>query len=164
MKVAIIIISFILEGILSNYLPVNGILAPLFTLVSLVIVYPYFNGNKREYYKYAFFLGLIYDIVYTDTIIYYAFMFLLISYMVTSLMRILSDNYLNLVIITVILIVIFRIITYILMVITGNLIFNYHTLLKGIYNSLLINIIYALLLLFITDTISKKFNIKKSSY
>lgn len=159
MKELILIISFLLDGVISNYLPVNGIFASLFTLVSLIIVYPYFSGDKRSYYKYAFILGLAYDLIYTDTMIFYAFLFLLLAFIITKFMLVLNDNYLNIVIITIVSIVIFRSITYVLMVITGNVSFNYHLWFKGIYSSILVNIIYALILLFI----SARFNIRKKS-
>ena len=98
MKEAILIISFILDGIFSNFLPSNSIFNSLFTLVSLIIVYPYFNGNRHDYYKYAFILGLAYDLIYTDTVIFYAFVFLSVSFIISRFMLVLANNYLNIVI------------------------------------------------------------------
>ena len=164
MKLFILITSFLLDGIVSNYLPLNGIWNQLFTITSLIIVYPYFNGNKREYYKYSFILGIFYDLIYTDTIIFNAFMFLLMARIIVKLASVLSDTYINLLIITLMLIIVYRSVTYILMVITGNLIFDYHSLFKGIYNSILVNIIFVITMPLITKFISKKFKIKKSSY
>ncbi len=164
MKLFILITSFLLDGIVSNYLPLNGIWNQLFTITSLIIVYPYFNGNKREYYKYSFILGIFYDLIYTDTIIFNAFMFLLMARIIVKLASVLSDTYINLLIITLMLIIVYRSVTYILMVITGNLIFDYHSLFKGIYNSILVNIIFVITMTLITNFISKKFKIKKSSY
>ena len=164
MKTFILVFSFLLDGILSNYLPINSLFTPLFSLVSLIIVYPYFNGNKRDYYKYAFLLGLFYDLIYTDTLVFHAFLFLFMSFLITKFTLVLSDNYLNLIIITVITIVIFRSVSYILIFITGNINIDYHVFLKGIYSSLILNIIYSVILLFITNFISDKYNIKKNSH
>lgn len=164
MKIFIFVVSFLLDGILSNYLPINGLFTPLFSLVSLIVVYPYFNGNKRDYYKYAFLLGLLYDLIYTDTLVFHAFLFLFMSFLITKLTLVLSDNYLNLIIITIITIIIFRSVSYILIFITGNINLDYHIFLKGIYSSLILNIIYSVILLFITNFISDKYNIKKNSH
>lgn len=162
MKEVILVISFLLDGIFSNFLPVNGIFAPLFTLVSLIVVYPYFDGDKRNYYKYSFVLGLIYDLIYTDTMVYYAFLFLFMAFIIIKLTIILNDNYINIVIITIISIIIFRSITYILMVITGNVSFNYHIWFNSIYSSILANVIYAVILLSIANFINRKIKFKKS--
>ncbi len=164
MKIFILVFSFLLDGIISNLLHIGSLFLPLCSLVSLIIVYPYFNGNKRDYYKYTFLFGLAYDLIYTDTLVFYAFLFLFMAFIITKLTLVLSDNYLNLVLITIILIILFRSVSYILIFITGNIIFDYHILLKGIYSSLIFNIIYAVILLTITNYISDRFNIKKSSH
>lgn len=163
MKEFILIISFLFDGISSKFLPINGVFYPLFSLVSLIIVYPYFNGDKHNYYKFSFILGFAYDSIYTDTMIFYAFLFLLMAFIITKLMILLNDNYFNVIIITIISIIIFRSITYILIVMTGNISFNYHIWFKSIYSSILANVGYALMLLFITNFISNKFKIKKNS-
>lgn len=163
MKFLIIIISFLLEGIVSNYIPLNSIFCPLFTLASLIVAYPYFNSDKTLYYKCSFVLGLAYDLIYTDTMIFYAFLFLFISYIITKLSIVLADNYINSIIILMICIILFRVITYILIVMTGNMSFNIHVLFKGIYSSFLANIIYIILLLLITNFIDFKFHIKKKT-
>ena len=49
MKVIILIVSFLLEGVISNFVSINGFMAPLFTLVSLIVIYPLFD-DVSEYY------------------------------------------------------------------------------------------------------------------
>ena len=46
MIVLISMISFFLDGILSRYILPNSLFLPLFTIVSLVIIYPYFNNDN----------------------------------------------------------------------------------------------------------------------
>ena len=130
MKIFILVFSFLLDGIISYLLPINSLFLPLCSLVSLIIIYPYFNGNKKDYYKYTFLFGFLYDLIYTDTLVFYAFLFLFMAFIITKLTLVLSDNYLNLVLITVILIILFRFISYILIFITGNISFDYHILLR----------------------------------
>lgn len=69
MIIFISVFSFLLDGILSKYL-IKTIFAPMLTIVSLVIIYPYFNNNNYRYLKYNAIIGLLYDIVYMDTIFY----------------------------------------------------------------------------------------------
>ena len=71
MIVAILLISFAIESIVSNLIPLNSIFIPLFSIVSLVVVYPLFNGDKNKFLIYSFIFGLLYDIVYTNTIFVY---------------------------------------------------------------------------------------------
>ena len=48
MIVFISILSFLLDGILSRYILQTTLFLPLFTIVSLVIIYPYFNNNNLK--------------------------------------------------------------------------------------------------------------------
>ena len=49
----IVIVSLILDGILTNFLPYMvsdlSIFTPLLTVVSLVIIYPFFKKDKKKY-------------------------------------------------------------------------------------------------------------------
>lgn len=161
MKLAILIISFILDGIFSNVLSINSLFYPLFTLISLIVIYPYYNSNQT-FYKHAFCIGLAYDLIYTDTMIFYAFLFVLLSLIISKLSVLLTDNYVSLLIISLLSIVIFRTLTYISIIITGNMPFSFAILLKGIYSSLIANLLYVIVLNMITDVLSKKLKIRKN--
>lgn len=69
------ITTFILEGIISNYITID-----------LIIFYFYFKKNK-----YPFFMGILYDIIYTDTLLLHAFIFIIISFLIN---KIRDKNYL----------------------------------------------------------------------
>jgi rod shape-determining protein MreD len=160
MPVIILVVSVLLEGILSNFLPINGLLTPLFTLVALIIIYPFFKDNYFDYYKYAFITGIVYDLLYTDTIIFDAIVFCFMVFIITKLCVMLSDNYVNVSIITVLCIIIYRCVTYSLLLLVGNVSWNFMTLLASIYNSLIINIIYCILLFGLTNYLKKKLKIR----
>ncbi len=161
MKYAIVVISFFLDGIFSNIFPINSVFYPLFTLMSLIIAYPYYSDNNT-YYKFVFFMGALYDLIYTDTFIFYAFVFLLVSMIIAKLSVWLADNYLSLMIITLISITFFKSISYLLMVITGNMKFSFDILFKSIYSSLIVNIIFVIILNITVTFISKRLGIRKS--
>ena len=150
-----IIISFILDNFISNFINHNSLFYPLFTLLSLIIIYPKFIKKINKYYLTSFLLGLIYDIAVTDTLFLNAFIFLLLSYIINYIFRKTPYNYLSVLIISFISIIYYRVITYIVLLLLNYLNFNLLTLLKSIYNSLILNIIY------ITILYNKKLIFKK---
>ncbi len=156
MKAIIIIISFLLEGVVSNFVPINGFFAPLFTLVALIIIYPLFD-EEVEYYKYTFLTGLAYDLFYTDTILFHAIIFCFMAFIITRLNLVLSDNYLNILIIMGICILIYRVVTYGFLVLVSSMVFDMAALIMSILKSLIINLIYSVLLFFIVKKCQKKY-------
>lgn len=163
MVAIVLIISFILDSLISNFIPLNSIFMPLFTLMSLIIIYPYFNNHKTKYLLVCFVTGLFYDLIYTNTIVIHAFLFLVIGFIIIRLNLILSNNYLNVAIMAIIIIIIYRIIAYGLLLITANIDFNFMTLLKSIYSSLILNLIYVVLTFIITDQIATKLKIRRAN-
>ncbi len=159
MKAIIIVISFLLEGIVSNFVPINGFLAPLFTLVALIIVYPLFD-EVSEYYKYAFVTGLAYDLFYTDTILFHAIIFCFMAFIITRLNLVLSDNYLNILVIMGICILIYRVVTYSLLVLVSTMAFDFMALIISVLKSLIINLIYSALLFFVVKKCQRKYKYK----
>ena len=95
MIVLISVISFLLDGIFSNILS-DTIFLPLLTIISLVVIFPYFNDNRYRYLKFIALLGLLYDIVYCNTIFYNFFIFMIIGFIVMFIDYLLSNNlYIN---------------------------------------------------------------------
>lgn len=155
MKVIILIVSFLLEGVISNFVPINGFMAPLFTLVSLIVIYPLFD-DVSEYYKYVFVTGLVYDLFYTDTIIFHAIIFCFMAFIITRMNLVLSDNYINFLIIMAICILIYRTFTYSLLVLVSSVSFSFIALILSILKSLIINLIYSAILFFVLKKVRKK--------
>ena len=140
----------------------NGIFIPLFSLIGLIVSYEFFSLEKKEFYKCAFILGICYDLIYTDTFVFYAFLFMVMSFVIMHISKILPSNYFGLIIVSLICIILFRCTTYFFLIVTGNVRFNLNNLYKSIYNSLLINIIYGFIIKFICNLIvSYKFKRKK---
>ena len=156
-----IIFSFLFESAFSNLVNMNGILLPLFLLTSLVILYPYFNNKKVTFIITCLVCGLIYDISFADSIFINT-----ISFSICSIITVLGYNYINYNIfnsnfLNILIITLYRIISYLLLCIVDYIKFNEATLIKGIYNSLIINLIYGIVLYFIAEKSSKIFKIKK---
>ncbi len=137
-----IIISFFLDNICSNFITLNSLFYPLFSILSLVLVYPYFNKNTSDYLIIAFTLGLSYDLVYTDTIFVNAFIFLILAYILRKVFSKITYNYLSVLLVSIITIIYYRAVTYVVLIIIDYLDFNILSFLKSVYSSIFINIIY----------------------
>ena len=161
--ITILAFSFIFEGIFSNFISAYSFFSPLFVLMSLIIIYPFLINNKETYYKCCFIIGLLYDIIYTDTIIVHAFLFLIIGFIITKINLVLANNHVNVIIMALIIIILYRTILYCLLILTSNVDFNFWNFLQSIYLSLIVNIIYIVILNMITDKVSLKFKIYKGN-
>ena len=66
----ILLISIILDGVLTNFLPylVNdlSIFTPLLTVVSIFILYPLNRKKENKFFILIFIVGIIYDLLYTN--------------------------------------------------------------------------------------------------
>ncbi len=148
MRLIIIIVSFLLEGIVSNFVPMNSFLVPLFTLTALIMIYPLFD-EAALYYKYTFITGLAYDLLYTDTILFHAIIFCFMAFLITKLNLVLSDNFINTLIIIGVCILVYRVMTYSVLILVGSVDFNISDLIFSVLRSLIINLIYSLILFLI---------------
>lgn len=163
MLVAItLIVSFCLDGIISNFIPLySQLLIPLLTLMSLLIVYPYFNHHENDYLKVAGVLGLCYDIVFTDTVFLNCVLFLLVALFIRLLNEWFSNNIFSVGLMAMLVITFARILEYSILSLVGFFAFDWMYLFQGIYSSILLNVIYVMLLYVVTDKISRKFHIRK---
>lgn len=139
-------IGFYLEGTISNFIFVStNFFNPLMSLITIVGIYPFFK-NKKRYYQICFVYGILYDFVYTNTLIFHGFLFLLIGYLLHYIYKILPLNISSMIILSFSSIVIYRIVGYILLCIIGNRSFSFKILFYSITSSLIINIIYMIFL------------------
>lgn len=152
----IVVISFLLDNLVSNFISIKGIFYPLFSLLSLVIVYPY---NKKNYLKISFIIGLLYDITYTDTLFLNAFIFLISAYFIKQIFKKIEYNYISYLFASLLIILFYRISTYSILLIITYTSFDISILLKSIYSSIIINIIYLTIVYII---INRKLIFKKT--
>ena len=142
----IIAFSLLLELIFSNIVPINSFLTPLFAFTSLVILYPYFKNKNLNYIITCALFGLIYDICFTDSIFINT-----ICFSICGIISILCYNYFKYNIyssniLNIFNLIIYRIMSYLLLIIVSYLKFNSLILFQGIYNSIVVNIIYGVLI------------------
>jgi rod shape-determining protein MreD len=157
----VLIASFVLESIVTNMVGLNSVLLPMFSIVSLVIIYPYFNNNDSYFLRVCAISGLFYDIVFTNTLFLNASLFLVIGLILKKINSAVSNNHLNVPFMTGLIIIFYRVVTYVILLIVNYIDFNGIVLLRGIINSLVINIAYAAIVYAGTDYYSRKYKITK---
>lgn len=154
------IISFLLDGLVSNIVSKNGLFIPLFSLMAIVLIYPYLKKKDLNiYYRYIGIIGLLYDIVYTGDFLLSALIFIGLGMLVHYLSDFFLNNILNTLFIGLVVIIGYRLITYIITILALNTDFSWFILVKGIYSSLIVNILYLILGYVVCKKISKKHKI-----
>lgn len=139
----ILVISFLLDNLISFFLNTNLLFNPLLSLVSLIIIFRYYHRkDENKYLITSFVLGIVYDIVCTDTIFLNAGIYLLLSLFIIKFYKIFSYNLLNSAILLIIVIIFYRSITFLVLSNFNFISFNLYHLLQSIYSSLILNLLY----------------------
>lgn len=157
----ILIISFLLEGFMSIYFP-SGIIntsmfSTLYTLISFLIIYPYFN-NEKKYYILLIIFGLLIDIVYTNTFIFNTILFLILSLVIEILNNILPNNIFTINVKSIIIVFLYHILSFIILNVINYDSYTLGMLFNILVNSIIMTIIYTLVLYLITKKIFSNYD------
>lgn len=159
-SIVILVVSFVLEIILNNFLPFMvgdlSLFTPLFVLVSLFIIYPFFKKNQRMYFIISFLVGFVYDLLFTNLIFYNAILFVAIAFISNILYKYMEIHYLNLFIYIVLLVIIYEVMNAIVILLFNLVPISFMKLVYKISHSLVINILYGEVLYFIINHFFKK--------
>lgn len=159
--IIITIISFLLEGIFSFYIPISSrFWLPIPTLLSVCFCHVYFLKNKN-YIWYSFLTGILYDIAYTNTLFLHGILFVCMGYIGKKISKFISHTWYQFLIMTIMLIVIYRLLSYTILISVGYLHFNLSFFLSITMASFLWNLIYSVLLYGIDHFILKRFTTKR---
>ena len=157
----VIIISIILDGILSNFLPYTignlSYFTPLLTLVSLFLIYPFYIKKAKKYYIAALIMGLIYDLLYTNLLFYNSILFLIISILIKYLYKNFEVNYFNIILYIIVIITSYEIIQALIILSFQLVPITISKLIYKIIHSLILNIIYTEIVYFIIQKLPKKY-------
>lgn len=160
----LLIFSFFLQGILSLYLPFHHALHFLsfnFLIVTLVLIYPILQKKKKItfYYIICIVYGFFFDLVYTNTLVIDSLLFLLIGFIVKSMYLKLKDNIGSLFIVILISNYLYDLIFYLLLLLFKNVQFYPLDLFYKFLNSIILNLIYAIVLFIATSRYKKAIKI-----
>jgi rod shape-determining protein MreD len=146
-RFVILIIAFILDGLLTNFLPYGvghlTLFTPLFCVVSIFLIYPFYYKKHKEYFITAFILGILYDLFYTNLLFYNGLVFLLMAFIASKLYNNFEVNNLNIILFTIIMVVIYEVIGASIILVFNLVPMSFSRLLYKIDHTLILNIIYA---------------------
>ena len=120
--VTYVIISFLLDSIISNLIPFNLIdpswFKTIYSIISLVILYNYFD-NQNKYLSIVIILGIFFDIVYTNTFILNVIVFLIIYLILSRLDYVITTNIFTINLKSIVCISLYHILTYIILLLSN---------------------------------------------
>jgi len=157
----IIIVSLLLDGILTNFLPYLytnlSIFTPLFTLVSIFMIYPFFKKKEKSYFIIIFIVGIIYDLLYTNLLFFNGVLFVVIGLLIKYIYKTYEITPLRLILYIIILVTAYESLTGIILLIYNIVPVTFYKVFYKIINSLLLNIIYSELIYLIIKLIPSKY-------
>ena len=160
-EIIILICSFFLDGILSNFLPYMvgdlSIFTPMLTIVSLIVVYPFFIKKERYYFISCFVLGICYDFMYTNLLFYNAVLFSLVGAIVLLLYKYIRPTLLSLLLFIIVVISSYECMNAIIILLFQLVPMTFYRLLYKIGHSLLLNLCYGEIVYFIIWLLPSKY-------
>ncbi len=154
-------ISFFLDGILTNFLPylpnTLSYFTPLLTIVTIFIMYPFYRKETKKYYRDMFLLGMIYDLFYTNLLFWNALLFLILAVLSKFLHKNFEINFLNLIFLVSIIIIVYECSTALIILVFQLVPITLSKLFYKILHSLLLNILYIQSLYLILKIIPEKY-------
>ncbi len=136
----LILISVILDGILSILIPLNSMFRPKLTITAIYFLYSKYKKNKTSYFILLIITGIVYDLLYTNILLLHPIIF----YLLGNFVKYIKDNYNKTptIIGLVLTIIFYETLIFILMSIFRITKTNIISLLIIIGNSLLLNVLY----------------------
>ncbi len=139
-------VSFLLEGIFSYYIPIStAYWLPVPTLLSICFCHIYFLKHKN-YIWFCFLFGILYDIVFTNTLFLHGTLFVVMGFISQKICRLISHTWYQFFLFILVLVAIYRLFTYIILITTGYFPFELSYFLSITMASFLWNLIYGIIL------------------
>jgi len=162
-SVIVLIFSFLFQGFISNYINYTltspSWFSTIYILITLVILFPYFD-NSKNYLKLLIIFGLLMDIVYTNTFILNVVVFLIIYFLCKLINFFLPHNIVTINLLNIISVVIYHILIFVILMIIGYDKYPLGLLFIIIKRSVPMTIIYGTVMYFIISKTLNYLNIK----
>lgn len=157
----IVIFSLLLDGILTNFLPYMvqdlSFFTPMLTLVSLILIYPFFKKRLRKYFIICFVTGIVYDLLYTNLLFLNGLLFLVTGILTMLFYRYFEVRYFTLILAIVVMICLYECLTVSIIFLFQLVPVSFGRLFYKISHSLLLNIIYGEILYGIIQLLPNKY-------
>ena len=159
-----LVLCLILEGISSLYISYSlinpSIFMTLYVIVGLVVIYPYFI-NKKKYLYLVIIFGILFDVIYTNTILINLVIFILIYLFNRLLDEILPNNIFVINIKSYLAVILYYTLTYVIMVLTNYASYPVSMLFRIYYSNIIMSVIYTTLSYIVIGILTNKFNVKE---
>lgn len=159
-----LIISFLFESIMSNVFPATfgnvSCFSTIYTIIAFVIIYPYFT-NEKKYYILIIIFGCLFDILYTSTILINLMLFIIVAIVIKVLNNFISDNIFMTNIISIICIIIYHLLLFVILNLTTSGVYGISLLLEIITHSIIMTIICSSISYLVIKFIYNKLDIKQ---
>ncbi len=163
-SVTSLIISFMLQGLMSNFFVFSlnniSIFNAIFLLINFAVLFPFFENDKKMLSLIIIF-GLLFDITYSNTLLLSTCIFVLIFYLNKAFNFLFPSNILTVNIFSIISMIIYHSFTFLFLKIYQFDSYNYMKILKVIFSNMIMTVLYTTLLFWLLDFIFKRFNLKK---
>lgn len=146
----IILVSFILDIILSNLLPYMrenlSFFTPLIVPITIYLIYPYYKDNIKKYLILITIIGVIYDLLMTNLLFFDAILFFIIGIITIYMNKNIRKTHISNIISIILIIIIYELLEAVFFIILNTIRINLYELIYYITHSLLLNIIYGVII------------------
>ncbi len=157
----LLIVSFILDGLLTNFLPFMvgdlSLFTPLLTLTTILLIYPLYRKKESKYFITLIITGLLYDLFYTNLLFLNAILFCLCGLIIKYLYKNFDFDFFKILLFTILIITIYETTTALIIILFNLVPMTLTKLLYKIAHSLLLNVIYAEIIFFIIKILPSKY-------
>lgn len=164
LSIIILIISTLIQGIMSNYLGYTvdslSTFSTIYVLIALLILAPYFE-NKKKYLIILIIFGLIIDITYANTFVLNTCLFITVYYLSRTFHFFFPYNWITISISNLLSIFAYHIISFLFLSILRYDTYTFSSLFKILSHSILMTIIYSNIIYTIVVFITQKFQLKE---
>ena len=162
LSVITVIVSFLIQGIMSNCLGYHfqslSIFLTVYPLIAILVLVPYFENHTKRYF-FLFIVGLIIDVVYTHTFILNACLFIGIYFFSSFFHFYFPYNLLTINISNLLSIFIYHIFTFVFLFLMRYDNYSIMLLLKVLSHSIIMTIIYSSMVYLIVKFFFDRFHL-----
>lgn len=154
-KVIFSCVIVLIDGFIS-YLFLSKNILSTFPIIALVAFYN--KKRTKEYYLLAFIMGFLYDAIYYNIIFFNSIIFIIIAAFLLKVEKYLYDTFFSDFLLSLIVMVVYRTIIYLILLIIGYTRYNLNNLVESILYSIPFNTIFLIIIYVIKSY--KKIKIK----
>lgn len=164
LSVVLLIVSFLIQGLMSNFLGVTyfeiSIFSTVYVLISLLLIYTYFE-NKKKYILLLFIFGWLVDLVYTNTLFLNVSLFFLVYNFSRVFHFFFPYNFLTVNISNILGIFIYHILTFLILIVLGVDNYSFMMIFKMLGCNILMTVIYTSISYFVINFLKQRLELKE---